>query len=149
VIARRIGRNELAAIRIARVYVKAQKLYASRGHDGKPAGTYARRIASDPGTENGLYWPEAAGQPRSPLGEFMADAAEAKAKTPFHGYYFRIIESKGGFGLVAWPAQPELTGVMTFIVNQDGIVYEKSLGKGTPAASIKTFNPDKTWSPVR
>lgn len=145
VIARRIGRNELAAIGILRNYVKAQQLYAKTSHDGKPAGQYARRIASDPGRENGLYWPTAAGKPRSPLGEFMADAAEARVKTPFHGYYFRILED---FGLIAWPAQPDLTGVMTFIINnQDGAIYEKSLGAGS-AAGIKRVNPDKTWTKV-
>ena len=167
VLARRIGRNELAAIRIARVYVKAQQLYAKAGHDGQPAGSYARRIGSEPGTENGLYWPAAAGKPRSPLGEFVADAADAKAKTPFHGYYFRILEGQGsaapggaknyvvngrlsgGFGLVAWPSQPGVTGIMTFIVNQDGTVYEKDLGQGNAAASITRFNPDKTWGTVR
>ena len=168
VIARRIGRNELAAIRIARAYLRAQQRYASSGHDGKPAGAYARRIASEPGKENGLYWATAPGKPRSPLGEFVADAADAKAKMPFHGYYFRILEGQGssapggaksyvvngqltgGFGLIAWPAQPDLTGVMTFIVNHDGIVYEKSLGAGTAsaAAAITRFNPDKTWEKV-
>jgi hypothetical protein len=175
VLVRRIGRNELAAIRIANTYVKAQKLYASRGHDGKPAGIYARRVASEPGTENGLYWPAGPGKPRSPLGELLAEAAvdgrpvaSAKARLPFHGYYFRILEAQGsaaaggaknyvvngqlsgGFGLVAWPAQPGVTGVMTFIVNQDGVVYEKSLGEDTPsaAAAITRFNPDKSWTRV-
>jgi len=148
VIARRIGRNELEAIRISRTYVKAQQLYAKTAHDGKPAGQYARRIGSEPGKQNGLYWPTAAGQPRSPLGEFMADAAEAKARQPFHGYYFRILDD---FGLIAWPAQPEVSGVMTFLIsNQDGAVYEKSLGAGTAtaAAAIKRVNPDKTWAKV-
>ena len=149
VIARRIGRNELAAIRISRTYVKAQQLYAKTGHDGKAAGLYARRIASDAGKQNGLYWPTAAGQPRSPLGEFMADAADARAKTPFHGYYFRILEAQGSAlpGLIAWPAQPELTGVMTFIVNHDGVVFAKDLGPDTPtvARDIQTFDPDPSW----
>ena len=169
VIARRIGRNELAVIRISQTYVKAQKLYASRGHDGKPAGLYARKVASDPGTENGLYWAATPGGPRSPLGELLAEAASAKRNRPFHGYYFRILEGQGssapggaknylvkgelsgGFGLIAWPAQPEITGIMTFIVNQDGVVYEKSLGQGTEAAAaaITRFNPDKTWAKIR
>ena len=175
IIARRIGQNELAAIRIAQTYVRAQKLYASRGHDGKPAGVYARRIASDPGMENGLYWPPSRGRPRSPLGEFVAEAAVdarvksgATAKSPFHGYHFRILEGQGpaaaggaksyvvngelsgGFGLIAWPAVAEVTGVMTFIVNQDGVVFEKSLGAGTAAAAaaITRFNPDRTWTRV-
>lgn len=172
VIARRIGRNELAAIRIAQAYVKAQKLYAGSGHDGKAAGLYARRFASEPGTENGLFWTPAAGKPRSPLGELMAEAAVegrvaagSKERRPFHGYYFRILEAQGsaapggaksyvvngqlsgGFGLIAWPAQPDVSGVMTFIVNHDGVVYEKSLGPGDPSA-VTRFNPDKTWTRV-
>jgi hypothetical protein len=176
VLVRRIGRNELSVIGVANMFVKAQKLYASRGHDGKPAGIYARRVASTPGTENGLYWPHVAGKPRSPLGELVAGAsvegrpaAGAKGRNPFHGYYFRILEAQGaaaaggaksyivngelagGFAMIAWPAQPELTGVMTFIVNQDGIVYEKSLGQSTQsaAAAITRFNPDKTWTKVQ
>ena len=174
VLGRRIGRNELAAIRIALTYVKAQKAYASRGHDGKPAGLYARRVASDPGTENGLYWPASPGKPRSPLGDLVAEAAaEGRAASakgqPFHGYHFRILEAQGpaaaggaknyivngqlsgGFGLIAWPAQPDVTGVMTFIVNQDGIVFEKSFGQGTQSAvaGITRFNPDKTWTKVQ
>jgi hypothetical protein len=158
VLVRRIGRNELAAIRIANTYVKAQKLYASRGHDGKPAGIYARRVVSEPGTENGLYWPDSPGTPRSPLGELLAEAsvegrpsASSKGRIPFQGYYFRILEPQGsGFGMIAWPAQPGLTGVMTFIVNQDGVIYEKSFGQDTPsaAAAITRFNPDKTWTRV-
>jgi len=175
VISRRIGRNELAAIRTLQTYVKAQKLYASRGHDAKPAGVYARRIASDPGTENGLYWTMSPGRPPSPLGELLADAAieshaaaSAKATRPFHGYHFRILEGQGsaaaggaksyivngqlsgGFAMVAWPATPDLTGVMTFIVNHDGVVYEKSFGGDTAKAvtAITRFNPDKTWARV-
>jgi DUF2950 family protein len=173
VLARRIGRNELAAIRICQTYVTAQRSYAGRGHDGKPAGIYARRIASAPGSENGLYWPPKRGGPRSPLGELVAEAAsegrpigqDSKGPSPFHGYYFRILEGQGpaapggaksylvngelsrGFGLVAWPAQYDATGVMTFVVNQDGVTYEKDLGPGTgtAAATITRFNPDKTW----
>lgn len=176
VLARRIGRNELAVIRICQTYVRAQQEYASRGHDGKPAGIYARKIASDSGVENGLYWPPRPEAPRSPLGELVAEAAaegraigaDAKGPRPFHGYYFRILEAQGsaaaggaknyvvkgqmsgGFGLIAWPAEPDVTGVMTFIVNQDGVVYEKSLGKDTAAtvAKITRFNPDKTWARV-
>lgn len=175
VLVRRIGRNELAAIRVANTFVKAQKLYASRGHDGKPAGIYARRVASEPGTENGLYWPASPGKPRSPLGELVAEAslegrpsASARGRSPFHGYYFRILEAQGpaaaggarnylvngqlsgGFAMIAWPAQPDLTGVMTFIVNQDGVVYEKSLGRDTQptVAAITRFNPDKSWTRV-
>jgi hypothetical protein len=175
VITRLIGRNELSVIRIAQTFVRAQKLYASTGHDGKPAGIYARRIASDPGKENGLYWRPAAGQPRSPLGELVAEAAVegrstsgAGSRTPFHGYYFRLLEAQGpaaaggaksylvngqlsgGFAMIAWPAQPDVTGVMTFIVNHDGVIFEKSFGQKTASAvaAITRFDPDKSWSKV-
>ena len=172
VLSRRIGRNELAAIRICQTYVTAQRAYARGGHDGKPSGIYARRLSSETGTHNGLYWPETPGEKRSPLGELVAEAAaegrqlgQDKKPAPFHGYYFRILEGQGsaaaggaksylangalsgGFGLVAWPAQHDATGVMTFIVNQDGVVYEKDLGAGTStaAAAITRYDPDKTW----
>lgn len=176
VLARRIGRNELAVIRICETYVRAQKAYASRGHDGKPAGIYARRFSSDPGTENGLYWPHQPGGARSPLGDLVAEAAAegraigpgADGPHPFHGYYFRILEGQGaaaaggaksyvvkgemtgGFAMIAWPSQPDVTGVMTFMINQDGVVYEKSLGAGTQKSvtAITRFNPDKTWTRV-
>jgi hypothetical protein len=173
VIARRIGRNELAAIAATRAYVTAQRRYAEQGHDGKPAGLHAVKFQSDPGKENGLYWPTARGQKRSPLGDVVAQAAEegrpildkAKPPSPFHGYYFRILtaqgsaapggaksyvvkgEMSGGFALVAWPAQYDATGIMTFIVNQDGVVREKDLGTGTDAAARKmtAYNPDSSW----
>jgi hypothetical protein len=175
VLARRIGRNELSAIRVANIIVRAQKLYASRGHDGKPAGIYARRVASDPGTENGLYWPPVAGKPRSPVSQLVAGAAlegrsgsSAKGRTPYYGYYFRLLEAQGpaaaggaksylvngqlsgGFALIAWPAQPEVTGVMTFIVNHDGVIFEKSFGAKTQSAvsAISQFNPDASWAKV-
>ena len=154
VIARRIGRNELEVIQTCLAYVTAQQRYAQQGHDGKPAGRYATKFNSDPGTENGLYWPAGKGQKRSPLGDLVAQAAEEgspvgtnrERPSPFHGYYFKILTAQGpaasggaknyvvngamsgGFALVAWPAQYDVTGVMTFVVNQDGIVYEKDLG---------------------
>jgi hypothetical protein len=174
ILARRIGRNELAVIATCRAYVTAQKRYAKQGHDGKPAGLYAMNIASDPGTENGLYWAAARGRKPSPLGETVAQAAEdgravnaTAGRQSFQGYYFKILTSQGpaaaggarnyvvngamsgGFALVAWPAQYAVTGVMTFVVNQDGIVLEKDLGSGTSgvAEKMKTYNPDKTWQP--
>ena len=177
ILARRVGRNELAVIDTCRAYVTAQKRYAADAHDGKPAGAYAMAFASDPGKQNGLYWPAVHGQKLSPLGELVAQAAEhgratassAAPRTPFQGYYFRILTSQGpaaaggakdyvanvvmngGFALVAWPAQYGVTGVMTFIVNRDGVVYEKDLGKDTSAAAekITAFNPDKTWLKVQ
>ena len=177
IIARRIGRNELAAIATVQTYVTAQKQYAAAAHDGNPAGAYALKFASDAGKENGLYWPAKAGQQRSPLGDLVAQAAaEGRAASadrsqpsPFHGYYFRILTSQGsaapggaknyvvkgamtgGFALVAWPAQYDVTGVMTFVVNHDGIVHEKDLGPGTDAAARKmtAYNPDKSWRRVQ
>jgi hypothetical protein len=177
ILARRIGRNELAAIRICRTYVSVQRLYAGRGHDASPAGTYARTFRSDPGRHNGLYWPAAHGQPRSPLGDLITDAAEEEASSraqreppaPFHGYYFRILTAQGraaaggerdyvvngrmskGFALVAWPARYDVTGIMTFVVNQDGIVHEKDLGAETDAAArmMTLYDPDASWTPTR
>ncbi len=176
ILARRIGRNELAAIRICRTYVEAQQQYAAQPHDGKSAGLYARKFRSDPGQQNGLYWPTARGQTRSPLGDFVAQAAQEgrpldgdQAPSPFHGYYFRILTGQGpgakggarnyvekdkmsgGFALVAWPAQYDETGVMTFVVNQDGIVHETDLGPetGSKVQGITLYNPDSSWKPVQ
>ena len=177
VIARRIGRNELLAIEASRAYVTAQQRYAQQGHDGKPAGVYAAKFTSDPGKENGLYWPAAKGQKRSPLGDLVAQAAEegrplgagGGQPSPFHGYYFKILTAQGaaapggarnyvvkgdmtgGFALVAWPAQYDVTGVMTFLVNQDGVVREKDLGPNTDAVARKTtaYNPDASWRQVQ
>ena len=177
VLARRIGRNELEAIATSRAYVTAQRRYAQQGHDGKPAGVHATKFESDPGKENGLYWPTARGQKRSPLGDLVAQAAEEgrplgadrTQPTPFHGYYFKILtgqgaavsggaksyivkgEMSGGFALVAWPAQYDATGVMTFIVNQDGIVRERDLGPQTDAIARKmtVYNPDASWRQVQ
>jgi hypothetical protein len=158
VLARRIGRNELAAIDACRAYVTAQRRYAQQGHDGKPAGLYATKFQSDPGKENGLYWPAARGQKRSPLGELIAQAADEgrplggdrEKPSSFYGYYFKILNAKGGFALVAWPAQYDVTGVMAFVVSQDGIVREKDLGAGTDVAARKmtAYNPDASWLPV-
>ncbi len=176
VLARRIGRNELAVIGTCRTYVAAQQHYAQQGHDGKPAGLFATTFPSDPGKQNGLYWPSARQEPRSPLGDLVAQAAQEgqqlganrEQPSPFHGYYFKILsgqgtaarggarsyvvngEMSGGFALVAWPAQYDATGVMTFIVNQDGIVHEKDLGAQTGAtvAAMTRYNPDASWRRV-
>ena len=151
VLARRIGRNELAAIRACRTYVFAQKLYARRGYDGKPAGLYATALRSDPGRRNGLYWPAVRGERRSPLGDLIADSGDGKS--PFHGYRFKILAPREpkGFALVAWPATYDSTGVMTFVVNQDGIVSEKDLGADTDrvAGAMTAYDPDTTWDIVR
>jgi Protein of unknown function (DUF2950) len=157
VLARRIGRNELAAIFICRAYVRAQQLYALHPHDGQPAGRYAVKFQSDPGQHNGLYWPTALGEKRSPLGDLVARAAaegrplgQGPGPTPFHGYYFRILPADGGFGLVAWPADYDRTGVMSFVVNQDGTVREKDLGPATDNAvhAMTAYGPDASWTPA-
>src|SRR5262245_57833388 len=177
VLARRIGRNELETIETVRAYVTAQRRYAEQGHDGKPAGIYATKFQSDPGKENGLYWPTSRGQKPSPLGDLVAQAAAGgrpiggatPQPAPLHGYYFKILtaqggaaakgarayvikgEMTGGFALVAWPAQYDVTGVMTFIVGDDGVVREKDLGPDTDAAARKmtVYNPDSSWRAVK
>ena len=182
VLARRIGRNELAAIRICRAYVTAQRLYAKEGHDGGPAGLFAAVLRSDQGRQNGLYWPATRGGPLSPVGFLVAQAAQDAGRTaqdsgpgaqggtpaPFQGYFFRILTGQGadapggtrdyrangqlagGFALIAWPAHYDASGIMTFVVNQDGIVHEKDLGPDTATAAqaVTQYNPDNTWAPV-
>jgi hypothetical protein len=168
---RRIGRNELATIDACRSYHAAQLEYARKRHDGTPSGAYARKLRSDPGKQDGLYWKVNEGEEPSPLGELAAEAAAEGYKgstgktTPFRGYYFRILTAQGadaaggarsyivdgqmrnGFALVAYPAEYGKGGVMTFVVNQDGVVLEKDLGADTAeiAGSLKEFNPDTTW----
>jgi len=176
VLNRRIGRNELATIRVLHEYVAAQRAYAATGHDGQRAGLYARRFGSDRGTQNGLYWPARRGEPRSPLGVLAAKASEegyhrtreGEGPTPLYGYYFRILERQGksakggaaeyvvggqmsgGFALVAWPVHYGASGIMTFVVNQDDVAYEKDLGQGTTESvgKIRSYDPDATWRPV-
>lgn len=172
---RRIGRNELSTIKSCRVYVRAQQEYAAKGHDGKPAGLYAQRLASQPGKQDGLYWKTGPGEDFSPLGEFAAQAASEgysraeSGPTPFHGYLFRVLtaqgpaapggkksyisdgEMKNGFALVVYPAEYRNSGVMTFIVNQDGVIYERDLGEKTAqlANQLTEYNPDKSWRKVQ
>jgi len=171
VIARRIGRNELAAIATCKTYVVAQERYAKDGHDGKPAGLYAAALRSDPGKSNGLYWPDVKGQKRSPVGDLVADASAAEGRepgSPLHGYYFRILTAQGahapggaksyivngdmsgGFALVAWPAQYDASGVMTFVVDKTGAIRQKDLGPDTATVvkAMTAFDPDKSWSVV-
>jgi hypothetical protein len=177
VLARRIGRNELSVIAICRTYVNAQRMYAATGHDDKPAGLYAVAFRSDPGKQNGLYWPAAKGAKRSPLGDLVAEAAtegrslegNRQEPEPFHGYFFKILTAQGskvpggaksyvvngnlsgGFALVAWPAQYDASGIMTFVVNQDGVVRQKDLGADTAkiVAAMKAYDPDASWNEVR
>lgn len=172
---RRIGRNELDVLDTARTYVQAQREYASRDHDDDEVLEYAQNIQSTPGTKDGLFWPPVLDGTMSPLGPFIADAAAAgyrktkEERQPFHGYYFKILTRQGkhapggkydyvingnmsgGFALVAWPAEYGRTGIMTFIVNQQGRVFEKDLGERTAkmASGMKEYDPDNTWSVSR
>ena len=175
VLHRRIGMNELDTIQSCLAYVDAQKDYTRMTGPKDGRSEYARKFISDPGMKNGLYWETKEGEEPSPLGIFMARArkegVEKKSDkpVPYHGYYYRILTAQGknapggardyvengrmsgGFALIAYPAQYGMTGIMTFIVNQDGIVYQKNLGKKTAKAvqAIKTFDPDTTWRQVK
>jgi hypothetical protein len=173
---RRIGRNELQTIDVLRTYVDAQREYVRKDWDGDGAYSYAQKFASTPGKKDGLYWKAGEGEVQSPFGPFAARAAqegyERKGKTdkpsPYYGYYFRILKSQGkdapggaydyvvkgkmilGFGLVAYPAKYGSSGIMTFLVNQEGVVYQKDLGKGTEKAAkaMKRYDPGPTWTKV-
>jgi hypothetical protein len=165
---RRIGRNELSAIQACLAYVDAQQEYAERGIAGN--GVYAQHIVSRPGKKNGLYWPAQSNADESPLGELAASAAAegyrvGQQRAPYHGYYYKVLTRQGpnasggaldyivrgrmigGFALLAYPAEYRNSGVMTFLVNHQGNVYEKDLGPNTAriAASMTAFNPDNTW----
>jgi hypothetical protein len=169
ILARRIGRNELDVIQSCLAYVDAQNDYADMMRDGAVA-PYAQRIVSSPGKKDGLYWPAASGEQQSPLGETAAAASTQGyaldgGGAPYHGYYFKILTRQGpaaaggahnyiaggkmigGFALVAYPAQYGNSGVMTFMVNHDGVVFQKDLGNNTAklARAITSFNPDSTW----
>jgi hypothetical protein len=168
---RRIGRNELSAIQTCLAYVDAQQEYAEQGVAGN--GVYAQRIVSRPGKKDGLYWPADSSADESPLGELAASAAAegyraGQQRAPYHGYYYKVLTGQGpnapggtldyivrgrmigGFALVAYPAEYRNSGVMTFLVNHRGDVYEKDLGPNTArfAASMTVFNPDNTWRRV-
>ena len=172
VVYRRVGENELGAIDVMYGYVNAQNAYAAEGRDGDPAGIYALKLISDEGLHNGLYWPTTAGEAASPAGPFVADAAaEGYASgggTPYHGYYYRMLYAQGdnanggareyfkdgilteGFAGIAWPADYGASGVMTFIINQDGVVFQKDLGEDTATIveTIHKFDPDSTWTAI-
>jgi hypothetical protein len=163
---RRVGKNEIATIHVCHELVAAEKEYysAQQSH-------YAAKIVSDAGQHNGLYWKVAGGEPRSPIGPMLAHAVAGVTSgngtpTPYRGYYYHILTSQGksaqggarsylvdgqmtaGFAFVAYPAEYRSSGVMSFIVGQDGVVYEKDLGKDTSviASTMKDYNPDSTWS---
>ena len=167
---RRIGKNELAVIQVCQELVDAQKEYYSQPHDGESQQQYAGKLSSDPGKHNGLYWETSAGQPESPIGPLVAaanadgDSANSDQKPqPFMGYYFRILSGQktakgsqsyivdgkmtGGFAFLAYPAAYRSSGVMTFMVDQDGVVYEKDLGTRTAAIAktLTRYGRDATW----
>jgi hypothetical protein len=169
IVDRRVGRNELSAMEVCRDYVRAQRDYAT----AMTPPEYAQKIVSSQGLHDGLYWPAAAGEKQSPIGPQMAKAraegygaqAGSEAPQPYHGYFYRILTRQGpaapsgahdyivnghmtgGFALIAIPAKYGDSGIMTFIVNQNGIVYQKNLGRDTAtlAAAITEFNPDMSW----
>jgi hypothetical protein len=175
ILARRIGRNELAVIDVCGALADAEAEYFSqRLADGK-TNQYALKFISDTGQKNGLYWDSPEGQPKSPLGPLVAFAttegynAKPNAHTPFHGYYFHMLTGQGsqapggakdyvvdgkmvgGYAFVAYPAEYGNSGVMTFIINQDGILLQKDLGKTTAetAAAMTKFDPDSSWTVAR
>ena len=171
VLLRRIGRNELDAIEVCRGFVEAQWEYARTRHDGARVNQFAQRIISTPGKQDGLAWRTADGTWEGPVGEGVARVIAEGYRDryePFHGYYFKILKGQGpaaplgemdfrvkgvmigGFALVAAPAEYRVTGVKTFIVSHDGIVYEADLGPETTERfrTMERYNPDSTWTPV-
>ena len=172
VFARRIGRNEFGAIRACLGYHDAQYEYAATMPKVDDMAVYAQRIASTPGKKDGLYWPTAAGEPPSPLGDAVADASlrgyRVGSGAPYRGYYYKILTRQGrnapggahdyivkgkmigGFALIAWPAEYGNSGIATFMINHDGVVYEKDLGPKTAqiAGNATAFNPDDSWKKV-
>jgi len=173
---RRIGENELSTVQTLLAIVDAQREYAMHDRNNDGIREYAEKFGSDPGKKNGLYWTTQPGEAPSPLGELVAEArAEGYRRSgtqqgpiPFHGYYFRILKKQGkhaaggafdyvvknkmigGFAVVAYPAAYGSSGVMTFIVSHEGVVYQKDLGKNTAktATAMTSFDPDKTWKKV-
>jgi hypothetical protein len=177
ILSRRIGRNELSTIQVCLAIVDAQREYAEMNVDGSGPGQYAQRFLSQPDKHDGLYWPTAEGAEPSPLGELVSAAAEegydvspppTEAPRPYHGYLYRILKSQGpdarggaqdyldsgrmtrGFGVVAFPADYGNSGIKTFLVDQDGIVYQRDLGADTEriASAMTAFNPDSSWDVV-
>lgn len=173
-LARRVGENELAAIQVLQAIVDAQLEYASEDRNGNGTLEYAQRLASSPGKRDGLYWKTKSGEPPSPLGPLVASASgegyrKENTPQPFRGYYYKMLKGQGpeaatgqqdyvvrgraigGFGVVAWPAKYGNSGVMTFIVNHEGTVYERDLGPNTQAAAsaMTRFNPGPGWTKVQ
>jgi hypothetical protein len=171
ILMRRIGGNELDAIEVCRGYVEAQNDYAEEDRTGSGVLHYAQKIISSPGKHDGLYWPASSSKDESPIGDIIAKAfteGYTNRHDPYHGYYFKILTGQGphasggqmsylanslmtrGFALIAWPSDYRSTGIMTFMVDKAGIVYQKDLGPKTPeiAGTYKAYDPDETWSPV-
>jgi hypothetical protein len=174
ILARRIGGNELSTVEVLNAVADAQAEYFSQTHDGSHVRQYAQKFVSDDGKQNGLYWkPSDENQPESPLGPLAAHAsaegyAGSTQAAPFHGYFYRILTKQGerahggakeyvvngtmtgGFAILAYPAEYGNSGVMSFLVNQDGVVFQKNLGENTTdaAKAVSAFNPDDTWKPV-
>ena len=171
ILARRIGGNELDAIEVCRGYVEAQNDYAEKDQTGEGVLHYAQKIISSPGKRDGLYWPASGDGQESPVGDVIARSfAEGYTKRhePYHGYYYKILTNQGphasggemnylqnglmtkGFALIAWPSDYRSTGIMTFIVDKTGIVYQKDLGPKTSAlaTAYASYDPDDTWTPV-
>jgi hypothetical protein len=176
ILARRIGRNELGTIQVCLAYVDAQREYARKDRNGDGFLEYAQKFRSDPGEKNGLYWETSEGEKESPLGPLFATAQEEgyalkqpnRKPSPYYGHYYRILTAQGenaqgrtydymvkgkllgGFALVAYPAQYGVSGIMTFVVNHNGIVYQKDLGENTKKAAqaMKRFDPDSSWQKV-
>jgi hypothetical protein len=173
IINRHIGKDELHAIGVCKTYVQAQKQYAGAARDSSQAGKYALRFKSSPGKMDGLYWKTGPSQVTSPFGARVAevgvDGAHGPAPKPFHGYFFRILTRQGavaaggemdylkdgsltgGFALAAYPERWGRSGIMTFIVNQEGKIYQRDLGAKTSqvAAAMAEYNPDGDWTPVK
>jgi hypothetical protein len=175
ILTRRIGRNELAVIEVCGAVADAQAEYFSQPHDGGSKGQFALKFISDTGKQNGLYWESPEGQPKSPLGPLAAFATaegystKPNSHTPFHGYYFHMLARQGahapggakayvvngkmvgGFAFVAYPAEYGNSGIMTFIINQDGVLLQRDLGTTTAetATAMTEFDPDAGWSPVQ
>jgi hypothetical protein len=172
-LARRVGANELDTVQVLQAIVDAEQDYASEDRDGDGVLAYAQRFESSPGKRDGLYWPTNPGEPESPLGLPVARAAwegyrkGETAPTPYHGYYYRMLKGQGknasfgafdyaegrgmgGFAVVAYPAKYGNSGIMTFIVNQEGKIYQSDLGPNThaQASRMQLFNPGSGWSPV-
>jgi hypothetical protein len=167
ILRRRIGRNELGTIEVCRAYVDAQREYALKDRNGDGLLEYAQKFISSKGKQDGLFWETKPGELESPMGPLVARArAEGYERQPYHGYYFKILKAQGknapggaysymahgrmigGFALVAYPAEWGNSGIMTFVVNQDGVVYQRNLGPDTPAIArrMASFDPDASWT---